>query len=288
LTQSFPWLSAFASQFDHWEPQAMVAVFESTTSNYSGTGSLGTVVLATEYDVMDPPYESLIEIENSQYAVSGNASQHLMHAIECKKQMRQPFYFVRAGAVPSNDNVRFYDFANLQIATQGFGALQNIGRIWITYTIKLSKTQVFGGLIGRDRLSFIGESTGATAAAPFGTMVRNANNTMDVSFSLTDMTFPDYLNGATFLVMFTYVGTSTAITAPTVVCTSGCNFGPQINLATSSVLTSQGTTTTMFVCYTVNLTGGFTTPQTVTLTSGTYPTGTAVSYLTITQINPNL
>ena len=81
LSESFPWLSAFANQFDEWEPMGAVVCFKSMSSTFSGSAQLGSVIIASDYDVIDSPYGSKIEMENSQFACSANVSQNIMHPV---------------------------------------------------------------------------------------------------------------------------------------------------------------------------------------------------------------
>lgn len=291
LSTTFPWLAAFASQFDQWKPNGMVAVIQSLSSNYSATTSLGTVVLATDYDVLDAPYGSKIEAENSEFAVSGNTSQSLIHPIECKARERPDnLYFVRTTGVPSTDNARFYDLGNLQVITQGCVANQVVGELWISYDITFYKPQVYGAIMGKtvNSLSFKGTGT-LTSASPFGTVqTYSAGSTFQVTTNLTDMTFPKSMSQGTFLVVMWFSGASTAITAPTVTYSSGTQAGPQINPGVSSMYASNGTSTVVAIVFTVKCISTDSTPQTITLTGGTYPTSLTGSYVTITQINPTL
>lgn len=290
LFSSFPWLCSIASQFDQWKPNGIVVVVNSLSSSYSGTSSLGTVVVATDYDVLDPPYINKVEMENSEFATSGNTATSLIHPIECKVTERpQRIYNTRTGSVPSNDNIRFYDFCNIYVATSGCTANQVVGELWVSYDITFYKPQLSGGLLGRSLLSYYAEgTTGLTTANPLAAtnLTANPNSNLNPTFNLTDITFPANLNTATFLVTIFWIGTS--VTPPTsITYTSGCAAGPQVNPSTSSILYTPAGTTSGCVQFTVRLSGNYNTVQTCTINGCSLTTATYVT-INIQQINPDI
>lgn len=139
---TFPWLSRIASNFDQWEPNGIVFEFISTSSEFNGTSqALGTVILASEYDVSDPAYVNKVEMENSDYANSTKPSQTAMHGLECDPAER-PTPILYTGDFPVGEH-KFYDLCNFQIATQGMSVVnQNLGELWISYDISFFKKQV--------------------------------------------------------------------------------------------------------------------------------------------------
>lgn len=148
--KTFPWLSTVAQQFEQWEPHGMAIIFKTLTSTYAASQSLGTVILATDYDVSDPSYTNKIEMDNSEFAVSGNAASNLLHPIECKSTERvTKLLFVESDASVTPESKRWADLGNLQIASSGCLANQLLGEIWITYDISFYKPQIgnFGSTI---------------------------------------------------------------------------------------------------------------------------------------------
>jgi hypothetical protein len=158
----------------------MVFMFKSTSgeSVASTNTSLGTVIMATDYNVNAPQYRSKNEMEQSQFAQSFKASKSAMHGIECAPgEIPINAFYVRTGDVASNDSVKWYDMANFQIATQGFQAASvNIGELWVTYLIEFLKPQVpfsIGGTVNTQRLT----RASTTNAAPLGLIgVTNVGN----------------------------------------------------------------------------------------------------------------
>jgi hypothetical protein len=215
LNSSFPWLAPFANQFDEWKPNGIVYVFKSMSSEFgAGTASLGRVIMATDYDVMDETYATAIEMENSQFAVSTKCSNSIVHPVECQvKERFGPVLFTRSGTVPSTDNARFFDLGNFQIATVGCEANQLVGELWVTWDITLYKPQLYGGNLGRSLLfaNFQLAST-ATGADMFTSSIANVNNTAIVTCVGNTITFPEQYAGATWCVELMVKGTGTTTT----------------------------------------------------------------------------
>jgi len=148
----FPWLSKIARNYQQYKINGMVFTFKSMTSEYASSGSLGTVGIATNYNVNDKPYETLVSFENSQFAVVNKPSLNIVHAIECKEFARNglQLYVRDPNSESSNlSDARFYDFAKVQIMTDGLP--QNVdttlGQLWVSYDITLMKPIVASGSV---------------------------------------------------------------------------------------------------------------------------------------------
>lgn len=145
LSTSFPWLSKIARQFDQWEPHGIVFEFRSTSSEFNGTTqALGTIILATDYDVIDSPYPNKVVAENSDYAMSVKASDCAIHGIECLPSERPtPILFTRTAGLPAATDARLYDLGNFQLCTQGMSAADvTLGELWVSYDITFYKKQI--------------------------------------------------------------------------------------------------------------------------------------------------
>lgn len=158
LNTTFPWLAGIAAQYDQWKPNGIVAAFKTTASTYSGTAALGVVVMATDYDVDDPPYASKVEMENSEFAVSASVANSLLHPVECAMNERPTrVLYTRQGDVREK---HFYDLGNFYVATAGAAPSTNIGELWITYDITFYKEQIPRSLPGT---STVWQATGSFA-----------------------------------------------------------------------------------------------------------------------------
>jgi len=130
----------------------MVITFKSMTSEYSAAGSLGTVGIATNYNVNDVPYPNLISFENSQFAVVNKPSLSIIHAIECKEFAKNglQLYVRDPGSEDTvTSDARFYNFGKLQIMTDGLPQATDttLGQLWVSYDITLLKPIMSSGSV---------------------------------------------------------------------------------------------------------------------------------------------
>lgn len=145
----FPWLANVANRYQEYRFKGAVIEFKSMYSDYSAAGPLGTVAIASNYNVLQPAYTDKITMENSEFAVSSKPSKSILHAIECKPGAgRSAFLNVRtAGVTPASiGDARLYDWCSVQVATTGLSgtAGQVMGELWISYDVELAKP-IIGG-----------------------------------------------------------------------------------------------------------------------------------------------
>jgi hypothetical protein len=270
--QTFPWLSKISQNFDHWKPLGVVFAFKSTSAAFNGTTqALGSVIMATDYDVLDSSYASKVEMENSEFAVSCSSDCSMLHPVECADdEMPLKRLYTRSGmTLPSGANAQLYDLGNFQIATVGIaGTSVNLGELWVTYEIEFTKEQVTpnaGILFSR-----------STATSSLGTYFYTAAPTADSAstftptFTTDTITFPSYLTNQHFWLVIVHTGASTgSLAAPTIAYTSNCVAGSAVyGTGTNFFATASTTDTTVVTMCSVRLTG----PNAVmTWSSGTLP-----------------
>lgn len=207
---SFPWLSSIAINYEEYELLGLVYEFISTSGDSVGstTTSLGTVIMATQYDPTKPAFDTKQGMENYFFSQSAKPSCNIMHAVELKKS-QTPVKNLYVRSNPNVGDLRWTDFGNFYIATVGMQAPSvNLGELWVSYKVRLRKprlpTTVSGGYI-RSSTSF---NLSATSAAPLGSgsgfkgnmIVTSAGNT------LTWQVNP----ASVYLVMFKWTSTATA------------------------------------------------------------------------------
>jgi hypothetical protein len=137
--------------------------------------------MTTDYNVNAPAYRSKNEMEQSQFAQSFKSSVSAIYGIECaKKEIPINAFYIRTGAVPANDRIKWYDLANFQIATQRFQAASvNIGEIWVTYLVEFLKPRVpfsIGGIVSSQRIV----RSNITNATPLGVIQDSSTGNLEV------------------------------------------------------------------------------------------------------------
>lgn len=173
-SETFPWLSNIAGNYEQYDIMGMVFEFKSTSGDTTGVNtSLGSVIMATAYDPTKPAFTSKFQMEDYFFASSFKPSTSALHAIECKNSTAPTggLLYTRTGdSTVSGTDLRWSDFGTFFIATQGMpNAGTNLGELWVSYKIKLSKprlpqTITLGGQIGSAHIA----RSGCTTAAPLG------------------------------------------------------------------------------------------------------------------------
>lgn len=144
-SRTFPWLAPIASNFEEYTIDGMVFEYKSSSGDsYGGSSTaLGTVIMATEYNIANRVFPNKSEMENHFFAQSAKPSINQLHAIEAKNStMPLDVLFVRSSGVPNGYDARFYDLGRFSIAVDGTPVSQKVGELWVTYQITLRKPRI--------------------------------------------------------------------------------------------------------------------------------------------------
>lgn len=222
LVATFPWLNAFAQNFEEYRIHGMIFEFKSTSSEYNtGGNALGSVVMATQYNIQSPAFANKVAMENYDFAVSCKPSESMIHAIECKpKEGVLQNYFVRTNSyTPTGVDNRFTDYANFNIATVGNSSTNIIGELWCSYCIEFFKPRV-PSTVGGGVSSAHYTRTGPSSASPFGTATSVSSGSLALTVSGTTITFVGVV-GQQYYVNLVWGSTSGSTTAPSIAYTNG-------------------------------------------------------------------
>lgn len=203
MPQLHPWLSPIAQQFEQYEPMGIVFEYQSLLSDYSSTQVLGSIMMATDYDATDPPYQNKTEMMNAQYSSQAKPTEGLLHGIECDPSQRPArLLYVRGGQLGTNEDPKDYDVGNFQIATQGLGVAANtpIGSLFVHYHYRFYKQQISNGLPMKGQLSCLIGST-MNGAFPYLTSTF-AYNSLGITLTTGNQwIFPPWITSGTFLIL---------------------------------------------------------------------------------------
>lgn len=141
---TFPWLAAIAANYQQYRLNGCVFEFKTTSADSlnSTNTALGQIIMATNYNVVQPNFQSKYEMENTEFANSCKPSSSMFHAIECAPSLSvlTDLYVAPQGLTPAGQPEQFVNFANFQIATNGLQAANvNLGELWVTYEFILLK-----------------------------------------------------------------------------------------------------------------------------------------------------
>lgn len=199
---TFPFLSQIAANYEQYEIEGMLFEFRSTSADAlnSVNTALGTVMMATQYDVLDTEFASKTEMLNYEFSTSTKPSASCIHMIECDPRQTSVnnLYVLYNQAVPDMADPRLYNLGRFTVATTGFqGTDVNIGEIHVTYQVKLLKPKLFVSL-GENIACYKQNTSGTnfyTNALPLGyqaTQVDTISSTFNTDFFLdgNHMYFP--------------------------------------------------------------------------------------------------
>lgn len=170
IVTTFPWLSAIANRFESYLFRRLS--FEYETAAASTT--VGTVMLAVDYDAADTPPINKVEIMSYHNAVRCGVWQEASYGsdqFDLKKFGVQRY--VRGGPLSPNLDIKTYDVGNLFLATKGESDDSVIGELYVSYDVELMTPQFQAGALGG--LCHL-TTSGASRAVPFANTVAEAGS----------------------------------------------------------------------------------------------------------------
>lgn len=286
MSQTFPWLSAVATNYEQYQMLGLIFEYRpsSGTAIASTNTSLGVVMLATDYDAEHPSFTNKQQMLSYQYSCADVPFNKILHPVECSsKDKTLNVQYIRTGALQPNDDLQFYDLGNLQIATQGMQVgVTTVGELWVTYHVRLLKPRMAIPVASTSKYAHFIEFGAGTAVPglPFGSVggVRSASSNLDVKCGFNSFIIPD----AGIYGIFIKWASATPITAGPVL-TPGANF-TNYNVIHGSASTAgiYGSTSTFIQSFVIVTTAGTGAANTITVSGLTGMTlGVCDMYITL-------
>lgn len=240
LADTFPFLSQIAQNFELYEFEGLMIEYRPTSGEYgnNGSNSIGKVIVCTNYDPEASPFVNSVQMENYDYANSCKPSARLVHGIETHPDQRSTkLQYVRTG--DSQKSKLFTDMGTTYVATEGipFGGTGSVatvamvGELWITYKVRLSRSQLYGTVLGNDIPMSIGNCVWDLGSV--GSRVFATQNTFDMRYDATNqefnMKFPPEIDDGTYRITlhFEKNGADDSLGAPIYSC-SNCRVLPNV------------------------------------------------------------
>lgn len=284
----FPLLSTMATCTQQYRFHGLLFEFCSSSADAlnSTNTALGTVIMATNYNVARPNFASKIEMEQSEFSCRTKPSESLLHPIECDpSEAVLSELYIRTGQLPSGQDQRFYDLGNFQIATVGMQAAATIGELWVTYDVELLKFRMPSQIAGGGNLEWAWkQGTTYSNTDPFnsGGLTVSLVGNIPVTVNNLVITFASSISAGTYLISAQWRGSSTAcsISASTFSnCTAATGWyltGDSNHSATSSQFNES---------VAVTITGYSNAGSTVTLVSPVLPTSGTYYQIFVTPVS---
>jgi hypothetical protein len=235
LPATFPWLSPIAAQYEMYRFRKLNFRYETdSASTYQGT-----VMLATDYDVLDAPFttkQAALDYKGCVKDVTWKRSVLTMDNQEAQVYGKR---YVRTGPVTGAD-LKTYDTGLFQLMTQGQASTVVIGELFVDYEVELIGPKV-NAVTGSNLLGADVRSGGTVSAAdPLGTTpVLQAGSQVSLTISGYVITFVS--QPGQYLVSFYMTGTG--ITT----CNVTANAGSSLVTTYSALLTATAAETTVSI-----------------------------------------
>lgn len=291
LGSTFPWLASVAGNYECYRIRGMLFEYKSMSTNaLSGSAtSLGTIMMATQYNSASPNFASKQQLENYEFSQSCKPAESMLHYIECNpRETPVSELYVRIGTVPAGQDSRLYDWGQFSIATQGMPtANQNQGELWVTYDIELFKPKLIQGQYGYEINTYHVILANTVSSSNFFPISFYGLNNMSCTLTSSTITFPQAIVTGAYRLTYYVAGTGGTAVTPAITCTSNCNgsltpFHPTQSSAVNSVGTGSTGANYLLTVFYLNITGP---SAVITFSGGTFPTGVAAGDLLIEQVN---
>lgn len=220
---TFPWLATMATNFEEYSIDGMIFEFKTTSGNSvaSTNTSLGTVVLATQYDPTRASFTNKQEMENHYFAQSTVPSNSVLHAVECKKGESPLSKLYIADTTDPGYDPRFSDYGNFSIATVGMpGVSVNLGELWVSYRVSLAKprlSDIHDGTTNRAGRSIV------STANPLGTTSLYSKGLIPVTVTNTTISIVAQPSDAYFVTLI-WTGAGVVGAAAPSQALTGCSY----------------------------------------------------------------
>lgn len=216
--KTFPWLSQIADGYEKYRFRSLMFFYRSISSEYSTTQSLGAVIAAAQYDVIDPAFSTKAVMENYYTAISTKPSNNLLFGVECKPSSTaaSELYLRYSPNPPAGTDRRLYDLANFTIATQGMNATAfTAGELWVSYDVELFYPNINFSSYGTSTITYHGYTNTSSSTNLLNGMVARFNNFVGDPFIFNNNTFtlPSSVSAGVIRVEVILYGTTSA-TAP--------------------------------------------------------------------------
>lgn len=307
----FPWLAQQALSYQKYKVLGAIYEFKSTTGNFStattANPNVGEVVISTNYNCADPPFQTRTAMENTQYCTSAKPSTSFVHIIECDPQLQaqENLYIAEAGVPRPQMSINEANWCQTTVATIGTQITANntpyqLGSLYVTYDILLIQP-IDRQPSGAGPTATFWNSTGVTEPLPLGDTAvarKNPQNSINVVLygrpgdNYNTIQFPDIAQGSFYIVWECFgAAAAEAFTAPSFNNFTNCGYlynydygqvaAQPLNWAAPS---NAAETTTAAVAIGIQVTGS---QPSLRFSGGNIPNGSRMR-LVITQVDADL
>lgn len=150
LQELTAWLSQIAPNYESYKFEKLDFEFKTT----SPTTASGVVMCAVDYDASDPAPVDKQQLAAYKGYTRSSPWENFIQVSRASDLSKRTTFFVRNGALSSNEDIKLYDVGNLFLATQGQASDAPIGELYVSYNVRLSTPQLNNPALGMSKSSF--------------------------------------------------------------------------------------------------------------------------------------
>jgi len=180
---TFPWLSTIAKQFEKYKFERLNFVFKREVSEFATAGQTGKVIMSFDTDASDAPPATKQQMEDTDPHRDCMPCENMGLNLD-PTMLHGPMMvakFVRPAGLPGAADIKLYDVGNLNIATQGITANNEVGELHVNYTIVLEKPilENLAGAPANNSVSWFQSTTSQTYTTTIATTALDATATVN-------------------------------------------------------------------------------------------------------------
>jgi len=136
LASTFPWLATQAVNWEQYRFRRLCFEYVTRTS----TSTIGSIIMAPDYDPEDPTPTSEAQISSYEDAVEDAPWKNISCFIKTENITPGPRKFIRSGAQAGD--IKNYDALSFFVASTDFAVSTNCGKLWVDYEVELYVPQI--------------------------------------------------------------------------------------------------------------------------------------------------
>lgn len=213
-SRTFPWLCNIAAMYQSYKILGLSFTFNSMSADAlnSVNTALGTVIMATQYNVAQPDFLNKAEMEQYEYTCTTRPSASLVHLVECDPNLQvMEHLYTRTGNLPVGVDKAFYDWGTFQLATVGMQAAATIGELWVSYEVEFLKPRIPSGGAWPGDFTKIQNGAYTAGADVLGSVQTDPTGTLGVTITNSGagwdtVTLPSNITAGRFMVVLRWRG----------------------------------------------------------------------------------
>lgn len=147
LSNIFPWVGSIAAKYQKWRCVSMMLEYIPTVEAFADAGKQGRVVLAANYDSLDPAFTSIVQAETVQPNAPTLPTRPTKLMLDPRQITSTP-KLVRSAQVPPGGTITAYDGGVMYVCTNGAASTvpdgTKLGEVFVHYKFDFYNPIILG------------------------------------------------------------------------------------------------------------------------------------------------